>query len=135
MSKVFAIRVCAAGNATASARANRNVIDARITVLLAARPQSRRAVAILCAVKRRVNTTHFDRRLTRGFERGLERGLAPFFFGLTRSGSLALPVSRFHSSYVSGEIFPVTRSSANLRRCARLLKGIDHQPFIGTRRE
>lgn len=42
--------------------------------------------------------------------------------GLTRSGSLALPVSRFHSSKVSGEISPLTRSSANFRRCARLLK-------------
>ena len=81
------------------------------------------------------NNTHLDRRLTRGFERGLERGLDPFFLGFTRSGSLAFPVSRFHSSYVSGEIFPVTRSSANLRRCARLLKGIGHKPFIGMRRE
>ena len=43
-----------------------------------------------------------------------------FFFGLcvTFSGSLASPVSRFHSSNVCGEIFPFTSSSANLRRCA-----------------
>ena len=42
----------------------------------------------------------------------------------TRSGSFLRPVSRFHSSNVCGEIFPCTRSSANLRRCALLLKGI-----------
>jgi hypothetical protein len=41
----------------------------------------------------------------------------------TRSGSLALPVSRLHSSKVLGEISPLTSSSANLRRWARLLKG------------
>jgi hypothetical protein len=41
-----------------------------------------------------------------------------------RSGSLASPVSRFHSSNVSGDISPFTRSSANLRRCALLLKGM-----------
>lgn len=40
------------------------------------------------------------------------------FVGFTCSGSVLLPVSRFHSSNVSGEIFPLTRSSANLRRCA-----------------
>src|SRR5688500_14703217 len=39
-------------------------------------------------------------------------------FGWTRSGSLAPPVSRFHSSKVSGEIFPLTSSSANFLRCA-----------------
>jgi hypothetical protein len=44
--------------------------------------------------------------------------------GFTRSGSSALPVSRFQSSNVSGEISPLTRSSANFRRCARLLKRI-----------
>jgi hypothetical protein len=53
---------------------------------------------------------------------------AAFFLGLalffTCSGSSALPVSRFHSSNVSGEIFPLTSSSANLRRWARLLNGI-----------
>ena len=43
--------------------------------------------------------------------------------GFTRSGSLARPVSQFHSSKVSGEILP-SRSSANLRRCALLLNGI-----------
>ncbi len=48
---------------------------------------------------------------------------------LTRSGSLALPVSRFHSSKVSGLIFPSTRRAANLRRCALLLKGIG--PYRG----
>src|SRR4029078_8404065 len=42
----------------------------------------------------------------------------------TRSGSLVRPVSRFHSSKVSGDIFPFTSSSANLRRCALLLNGI-----------
>src|SRR4051795_1428684 len=61
-----------------------------------------------------------------------------FFFGLpvafflvllwersfTRSGSLAPPVSRFHSSNVCGEISPFTSSSANLRRWALLLNGI-----------
>src|SRR5688572_5881601 len=48
------------------------------------------------------------------------RGFLP-----TRSGSFALPVSRFHSSKVSGEISPLTSSSANLRRCAWLLNGIE----------
>ncbi|MCI0444547.1 hypothetical protein L0152_15230, partial [bacterium] len=49
-----------------------------------------------------------------------------FFLALcfTRSGSFALPVSRFHSSYVSGVISPFTRSSANFLRCALLLNGI-----------
>jgi hypothetical protein len=41
-----------------------------------------------------------------------------------RSGSVRTPVSRFHSSKVSSEIFPSTSSCANLRRCARLLNGI-----------
>ena len=45
-------------------------------------------------------------------------------FRCTRSGNFAFPVSRFHSSNVSGEISPFTRSSANLRRCALLLNGI-----------
>lgn len=55
---------------------------------------------------------------------------ARFFgrFRATRSGSFALPVSRFHSSNVSGEILPFTRSSANLRRCAWLLNGIASYP-------
>jgi hypothetical protein len=43
-----------------------------------------------------------------------------------RSGRFASPVSRFHSSNVSGEISPFTSSSANLRRCALLLNGITH---------
>jgi hypothetical protein len=47
------------------------------------------------------------------------------FFGATLSGSSALPVSRFHSSNVSGEISPLTSNSANLRRCALLLNGIE----------
>jgi len=38
--------------------------------------------------------------------------------GLTRSGSFCPPVSRFHSSYVSAEIFPSTNNCANFRRCA-----------------
>lgn len=42
----------------------------------------------------------------------------------TRSGSFALPVSRLHSSNVSGEISPFTSNSANLRRCAWLLNGM-----------
>src|SRR2546428_3081462 len=41
-----------------------------------------------------------------------------------RSGSVLLPVERFHSSYVWSEILPVIKSSANLRRCALLLNGI-----------
>jgi hypothetical protein len=51
--------------------------------------------------------------------------------GWTRSGRLALPVERFHSSYVSSEISPFTSSSANFRRCALLLNGIveNDQPF------
>src|SRR4029079_19770023 len=47
-----------------------------------------------------------------------------FFFAATRSGRCFPPVSRFHSSKVSFEILPSTRSSANLRRCAWLLNGI-----------
>jgi hypothetical protein len=31
-------------------------------------------------------------------------------WGVARSGNFRLPVSRFHSSKVSGEIFPSTRS-------------------------
>src|SRR6185295_18710041 len=61
-----------------------------------------------------------------------------FFFalvlraGLTRSGSLAPPVSRFHSSNVSAEIFPLTSSSANFLRCAWLLNGMfRHHHFAG----
>jgi len=50
--------------------------------------------------------------------------LAALDLGFTRSGSFFLPVSRFHSSKVSGEIFPSTSSSANFRRCAWLLNGI-----------
>jgi hypothetical protein len=50
--------------------------------------------------------------------------LFPRFARPARSGSSAPPVSRFHSSNVSGEISPVTSSSANLRRCALLLNGI-----------
>src|SRR5678815_3203937 len=65
-----------------------------------------------------------------------QRSCAHRFFAATRllvgdlrlvfacSGRRLLPVSRFHSSYVCGEIFPSTRSCANLRRCAWLLKGI-----------
>jgi hypothetical protein len=54
--------------------------------------------------------------------------LAAVFFGFlraARSGSFAAPVSRFHSSNVSGEISPFTIISANFRRCALLLNGID----------
>ena len=43
---------------------------------------------------------------------------------LTRSGNFAPPVSLFHSSNVSGEILPSTRSCANLRRWAWLLNGM-----------
>src|SRR5207247_703124 len=46
------------------------------------------------------------------------------FFGLTCSGSSRPPVSRFHSSNVSAEIFPFTSNSANFLRCAWLLNGI-----------
>ena len=42
----------------------------------------------------------------------------------TRSGSLCPPVSRFQSSNVWFEIFPSTRSCANLRLCALLLNGM-----------
>jgi len=56
---------------------------------------------------------------------GLLLGLAlDFAFPRTRSGSFLPPVSRFHSSKVSFEIFPSTRSCANLRRCAWLLNGM-----------
>jgi hypothetical protein len=42
----------------------------------------------------------------------------------TRSGSFLAPVSRFHSSKVWFEIFPSTKSCANFRLWALLLKGI-----------
>jgi hypothetical protein len=54
----------------------------------------------------------------------------PVLFDSTRSGNWALPVSRFHSSNVSGEIFPCIRSSANFRRCALLLKGISRREWV-----
>src|SRR5262245_20770138 len=41
--------------------------------------------------------------------------------GWRRSGSSALPASRFHLSNVSGVISPRTSNSANFRRCALLL--------------
>jgi hypothetical protein len=37
-------------------------------------------------------------------------------FGAARSGSFRPPVSRFHSSNVSSEIFPSTSNCANFRR-------------------
>jgi hypothetical protein len=43
---------------------------------------------------------------------------------LTRSGSFVDPVSLFHSSNVSAEIWPFTRSSANFLRWAWLLNGM-----------
>jgi hypothetical protein len=42
----------------------------------------------------------------------------------TRSGSFLAPVSPFHSSKVWFEIFPSTKSCANFRLWALLLKGI-----------
>src|SRR5207253_10516631 len=47
-----------------------------------------------------------------------------FALGVTRSGRSFFPVERFHSSYVWSVIFPLTSSSANLRRWALLLHGI-----------
>jgi hypothetical protein len=44
-------------------------------------------------------------------------------FGFTRSGGLAEPVSRFHSSNVWLDISPLSKSSANFLRCAWLLNG------------
>ena len=72
---------------------------------------------------------HFDFRLDFGlrfvlvvlFVRALDFALA---LGFTRSGSFAVPVERFHSSKVSLEILPWTRSSANFLRWAWLLNGI-----------
>ena len=66
---------------------------------------------------------------TNGFTGGRVAAVDVFRFDLVafreaRSGSSREPVSRFHSSYVLGEIFPSTRSCANFRRCAWLLKGI-----------
>lgn len=49
-------------------------------------------------------------------------------FRRTRSGNAWLPVLRFHSSYVCGEILPSTSSCANLRRCAWLLNGMNTLP-------
>jgi hypothetical protein len=52
----------------------------------------------------------------------------PLAFGCTRSGNLAFPAARFHSSKVSGEISPLTNNSANFRRCALLLIGMKNLP-------
>jgi hypothetical protein len=49
----------------------------------------------------------------------------------TRSGSLALPVARFHSSKVSGEISPLT-SSGELATLGLALEWHDHPP-VGDR--
>jgi hypothetical protein len=65
--------------------------------------------------------------------RGLRAGsvfLDAFALDRTRSGSFLRPVSRFHSSKVSFEIFPSTSSCANLRRCAWLLNGMNFSPLI-----
>jgi hypothetical protein len=69
----------------------------------------------------------FRFRLAVGFV--VVRFAVPRAFGLvrvrlaTRSGRRLPPVSRFHSSYVAGEIFPSTNNCANLRRWAALLNG------------
>jgi len=86
----------------------------------------------------------FDRR---GLDFGARLGLALRFgfataLGWRRSGNSALPAARFHSSKVSGEISPLTSSSANFLRCALLLIGIGfpssndpaHQPVRWLRR-
>src|SRR5215208_368968 len=65
-----------------------------------------------------------------GFGFGFVRVVVFRFFAgaaalrFARSGSFLPPVSRFHSSNVSFEILPSTRSCANFRRCAWLLNGI-----------
>src|SRR5439155_26539778 len=66
---------------------------------------------------------HFGLRLDRAL--GLDLALP---LGVTRSGSFAPPVSRFHSSKVWLEILPSTRSCANFRRWAWLLNGISRYP-------
>src|SRR5437867_12876812 len=71
---------------------------------------------------------HFGLRLDRAL--GLDLVLP---LGLTRSGSLAPPVSRFHSSKVWLEILPSTRSCANFLRWAWLLNGIFFYPPLTTR--
>ena len=53
--------------------------------------------------------------VTFGFARG-RLFFARVALRFTRSGSFCPPVSRFHSSYVSLEIFPSTSSWANFRR-------------------
>jgi hypothetical protein len=59
---------------------------------------------------------YFDFTLRLAFAEALER---------TRSGNSAFPVERFHSSKVSGEILPLTNSSANFLRWALLLIGME----------
>src|SRR6266516_2771073 len=66
---------------------------------------------------------HFGLRLDRALS--LELALP---LGVTRSGSFAPPVSRFHSSKVWLEILPSTRSCANFLRWAWLLNGISRYP-------
>src|SRR5207237_704949 len=61
--------------------------------------------------------------------------LALFDFAPARSGSFLLPVSRFHSSKTSLEIFPSIRSSANFRRCAWLLNGMNSLSYARDRGE
>ncbi len=86
----------------------------------------------------RCRNNHLARRFDPGFVPGfdfedlpLDAALLRAVFllaGFTRSGRLAPPVSRFHPSKVSSEISPLTRSYANLRRWALLLKGIVSVP-------
>jgi hypothetical protein len=72
----------------------------------------------------RSRTVHFGLGLDLGFR-------LDFALGRTRSGSVAPPVSRFHSSKVWLEILPSTRSCANFLRWAWLLKGISSSVMRG----
>ena len=73
------------------------------------RPPRRRYLLARNSAHRRFNAVTF------GFARG-RLFFARVALRFTRSGSFCPPVSRFHSSYVSLEIFPSTSSWANFRR-------------------
>ena len=91
-------------------------------VLILAVGPTRTCLRALTARRHANREFHFFRALLGAAALDFVLGL--LFFDLTFSGRALPPVSRFHSSKVSGLIFPSTNSCANLRRCALLLKGM-----------
>jgi hypothetical protein len=89
-------------------------------------PRRPRMAALVDARLRK--RAHHLRRVRADAGRRLDFFAAGVFLDRTLSGSASLPVSRFHSSKVSGLILPSTRSCANLRRWALLLNGMVPAP-------